>query len=126
MRDPATGAYISEAQAIRNVVESIVLAEQVGLDWFGVGEHHTPEFPASAAAPILAAAAAQTSRIKLLHAIELFGTEVRPIVQAELGTTTVDERLGRTPLSPRRDDPGARSPGAGSEPGAASVVRIGA
>ncbi|QTV80164.1 LLM class flavin-dependent oxidoreductase [Microbacterium sp. NIBRBAC000506063] len=50
-RDPHTGTRISEAQAVRNAVESIVLAEQAGLDWFGVGEHHTPEFPVSAGAP---------------------------------------------------------------------------
>lgn len=50
--DPKTGRRITEAQAIRNIVEAIVLADQVGLGFFGVGEHHTPEVPASAAAPI--------------------------------------------------------------------------
>lgn len=75
MGDPVTGARTSQAQAVRNVVEAIVLAEQVGLDWFGVGEHHTPEFPASAAAPILAAAAARTSRIKLSSAVTVLGTD---------------------------------------------------
>ena len=73
--NPRTGTRISEAQAIRNVVESAVLAEQVGLDWFGIGEHHTPEFPASAGAPILAAIAAQTSRIKLSTAVTVLSTD---------------------------------------------------
>ncbi|QTV80166.1 hypothetical protein KAE78_03650 [Microbacterium sp. NIBRBAC000506063] len=36
----------------------------------------------------------------LLHAIELFGTEVRPLVQKEIGSTTVAERMGRSPLEP--------------------------
>ena len=74
-RDPATGNRISEAQAIRNVVESIEVAEQVGLDWFGLGEHHTPEFPVSAAAVVLAAAAARTSRIKLSSAVTVLSTD---------------------------------------------------
>lgn len=73
--DPATGRRISEAQAIRNVVEAITLADQVGLDWFGIGEHHTPEFPASAAAPILAAAAMTTTRITLSSAVTVLGTD---------------------------------------------------
>ncbi|MBE1875566.1 LLM class flavin-dependent oxidoreductase [Myceligenerans pegani] len=72
---PVTGRRISEAQAIRDIVEVATLAEEVGLDWFGVGEHHTPEFPASAAAPILAAVAARTSRIKLSSAVTVLGTD---------------------------------------------------
>jgi probable LLM family oxidoreductase len=72
---PTTGQRVSEAQAIRNIQEAAVLTEEVGLDWFGVGEHHTPEFPASAAAPILGAAAARTSRIKLSSAVTVLGTD---------------------------------------------------
>ncbi|MFI2486269.1 LLM class flavin-dependent oxidoreductase [Promicromonospora kroppenstedtii] len=72
---PGTGERVSEAQAIRDIEEAAVLTEQVGLDWFGIGEHHTPEFPASAAAPILAAVAAQTSRIKLSSAVTVLGTD---------------------------------------------------
>ncbi|MFL1379684.1 LLM class flavin-dependent oxidoreductase [Nocardiopsis protaetiae] len=73
--DPNTGQRISEAQAIRNLVEAITLADQVGLDWFGLGEHHTPEFPGSAAAPVLAAAAMTTRRIKLSSAVTVLGTD---------------------------------------------------
>src|SRR5579884_1419601 len=73
--DPCTGQYTSEAQAIRNIVEAIVLADQVGLGFFGVGEHHTAEFPASAAAPILAAAASLTAHIKLASAVTVLGTD---------------------------------------------------
>jgi probable LLM family oxidoreductase len=74
-RDPATGTRISEAQAIRNLVEAVELADQVGLGWFGVGEHHTPEFPGSAAAPVLAAAARTTSQIQLSSAVTVLGTD---------------------------------------------------
>lgn len=72
---PLSGERISEAQAIRNVVEAIELADQVGLAWFGIGEHHTPEFPGSAATPMLAAAAMRTSRIKLSSAVTVLGTD---------------------------------------------------
>ncbi|SER88796.1 probable oxidoreductase, LLM family [Lentzea xinjiangensis] len=73
--DPVTGGRVAQAQAIRNIVEAIELAEQVGLDWFGIGEHHTPEFPASSAAPVLAAAAMRTRRIKLSSAVTVLGTD---------------------------------------------------
>lgn len=73
--DPKTGWRITEAQAIRNIVEAIVLADQVGLGFFGVGEHHTPEFPASAAAPILGAAASLTTSIRLASAVTVLGTD---------------------------------------------------
>lgn len=72
---PSTGRRVSEAQAIRNIHEAAVLTEEVGLDWFGIGEHHTPEFPASAAAPILGAIAARTSRIKLSSAVTVLSTD---------------------------------------------------
>jgi probable LLM family oxidoreductase len=73
--DPCTGQQTSEAQAIRNIVEAIALADQVGLGFFGVGEHHTAEFPASAAAPILAAAASLTAHIKLASAVTVLSTD---------------------------------------------------
>jgi probable LLM family oxidoreductase len=99
--DPHTGHRISEAQAIRNLVESIVLAEQVGLDWFGVGEHHTPEFPGSAAAPILAAAAAQTNRIKLSSAVTVLSTD-DPVRVYEQFSTVDAISNGRVEIIPGR------------------------
>src|ERR1700692_5126675 len=54
---------LSDAQNIRNIVEQGVLADQVGLDFFGIGEHHTDDFPLSAADVVLSAIAARTSRI---------------------------------------------------------------
>ena len=55
--DPKTGRTISAEERIRRLLEEIELADQVGLDVFGVGEHHRSEFVVSAPAVVLAAAA---------------------------------------------------------------------
>lgn len=73
--DPATGATISHAQRLREVVEEIVLADRVGLDVFGVGEHHRRDFSASSPVVVLAAAAAQTRRIRLTSAVTVLSSD---------------------------------------------------
>ncbi|PPQ46251.1 LLM class flavin-dependent oxidoreductase [Paenibacillus peoriae] len=73
--DPQTGEVISHAQRIREVVEEIVLADQMGLDVYGVGEHHRKDYAASAPAVILAAAAAQTQRIRLTSAVTVLSSD---------------------------------------------------
>lgn len=73
--DPQTGKVISHAQRIREVVEEIVLADRVGLDVYGVGEHHRKDYAASAPAVILAAAAAQTQRIRLTSAVTVLSSD---------------------------------------------------
>ncbi|MBU9712049.1 LLM class flavin-dependent oxidoreductase [Evansella tamaricis] len=73
--DVKTGEIISHAQRIRDVVEEIVLADKVGLDVFGVGEHHREDFAASAPAVILAAAASQTRRIRLTSAVTVLSSD---------------------------------------------------
>jgi probable LLM family oxidoreductase len=72
--DVQTGEVISHAQRIREVVEEIVLADQVGLDVFGVGEHHREDFAASSPAVILSAAASQTNRIRLTSAVTVLSS----------------------------------------------------
>ncbi|MED3499156.1 LLM class flavin-dependent oxidoreductase [Brevibacillus agri] len=72
--DPQTGEVISHAQRLREVVEEIVLADQVGLDVFGVGEHHRKDFAASSPAMVLAAAAPQTKRIRLTSAVTVLSS----------------------------------------------------
>ena len=67
--EPTTGVTLSPVQRIQNLVEEIVLADQVGLDVFGVGEHHRGEFVDSAPVVILAAAAARTKNIRLTSAV---------------------------------------------------------
>lgn len=73
--DPRTGKTISQAERIREVVEEIILADEVGLDVFGVGEHHRPDYAASAPAVILAAAAPQTKRIRLTSAVSVLSSD---------------------------------------------------
>ncbi|MFS0646322.1 LLM class flavin-dependent oxidoreductase [Siminovitchia sp. 179-K 8D1 HS] len=73
--DVQTGEVISHAQRIREVVEEIVLADQVGLDVFGVGEHHRKDFAASAPAVVLAAAASRTKRIRLTSAVTVLSSD---------------------------------------------------
>jgi probable LLM family oxidoreductase len=69
------GEKTTPAQRLRNLIETIELADQVGLDVFGIGEHHRPEFVASAPAVILAMAAARTKRIKLTSAVTVLSSE---------------------------------------------------
>lgn len=73
--DPRTGALISPAERMQNLLETIVLADQVGLDVYGIGEHHRPDFVSSAPAVILAAAAARTSAIRLTSAVTVLSSD---------------------------------------------------
>src|SRR3989442_14512532 len=60
---------VSTSERLRNLIEQIERADQVGLDSFGIGEHHRREFLDSAPAVILGAAAARTQRIRLTSAV---------------------------------------------------------
>lgn len=73
--DPETQRPISTAQAVRNAVEAGVLAEQVGLDFFGIGEHHRADMPLPNPAVVLAAVAARTTRIRLGSAITVLAPD---------------------------------------------------
>jgi probable LLM family oxidoreductase len=66
---------LSHARTIRNVVEQGVLADQVGVDFFGIGEHHTDDFPLSAADVVLGAIAARTARIHLGSAVTVLSSD---------------------------------------------------
>lgn len=69
------GAPLSQAQVLRNVVAEGVLADQVGIDAFGVGEHHRPDFAVSAPEVVLAAIAGKTERIHLGSAVTVLSTD---------------------------------------------------
>src|SRR5690242_10003955 len=70
------GVYsFGPGQDLRDLLEEIELADQVGLDVFGVGEHHRPDFPVSAPAVVLAAAAARTERIRLTPAVTVLSSD---------------------------------------------------
>jgi probable LLM family oxidoreductase len=66
---------LSHAQTIRNVVEQGVLADRVGVDFFGIGEHHTGDFPMPAADVVLGAIAARTDRIRLGSAVTVLSSD---------------------------------------------------
>jgi probable LLM family oxidoreductase len=66
---------LSHAQTIRNLVEQGVLADRVGVDFFGIGEHHTDDFPLSAADVVLAAIAAQTDRVHVGSAVTVLSSD---------------------------------------------------
>jgi probable LLM family oxidoreductase len=66
---------LPDAHVLRNVVEEAALADQVGLDAFGVGEHHRPDFAVSAPEVVLAAIASRTSRILLGSAVTVLSTD---------------------------------------------------
>jgi len=112
--DPETGRTIRAHERVRRLLDQIELADKVGLDVYGLAEHHRRECVVSAPAVVLAPAATRTKRIvsrarsassaptirldrfliqlsvgtlpheKVLHAIELFGTKVAPIVRREV------------------------------------------
>src|SRR6204780_5205552 len=67
--DPATGLKLSPVDRMQHLLEEIELADKVGLDVFGIGEHHREEFLDSAPVVILAAAAARTKSIRLTSAV---------------------------------------------------------
>src|SRR5438132_4658370 len=67
--DPTTGLTVGALQRMDNLLDEIILAEQVGLDVFGIGEHHRSEFVDSAPVVILAAAATRTKNILLTSAV---------------------------------------------------------
>src|SRR5437868_3357844 len=69
------GEPLPHAQVLRNVVAEGVLAEQVGLDFFGVGEHHRADFAVSAPEVVLAAIAGRTQRIKLGSAVTVLSSD---------------------------------------------------
>jgi alkanesulfonate monooxygenase SsuD/methylene tetrahydromethanopterin reductase-like flavin-dependent oxidoreductase (luciferase family) len=66
---------IGPEQRLRNLIEEIELADEVGLDVFGVGEHHRPDFAVSAPAIVLAAAAVGTTRIRLTSAVNVLSSD---------------------------------------------------
>ena len=73
--DPATSRPLDAGQRLRDQVEEIELADQVGLDVFGLGEHHRPDYAISAPAVVLAAAIPRTTRIILTSAVTVLSSD---------------------------------------------------
>src|SRR6187551_1070221 len=71
----AGGEMLSHAQVIRNVIDEAVLADEMGVDFIGVGEHHRADFAISAPEVVLAAIAGRTTRIALGSAVTVLSTD---------------------------------------------------
>ena len=70
-----TGQKLHPADRLQNLMEEIELADEAGLDVFGIGEHHREEYISSAPSVILASAAARTEQIRLSSAVTVLGSE---------------------------------------------------
>lgn len=73
--DPSTGVPIGVEERFRNLIDQAELADQVGLDVFGLGEHHRADFPISSPAVVLAAMAERTERIRLTSAVTILSSD---------------------------------------------------
>ncbi len=73
--DPASGERVDPALRLKRLMEEIRLADEVGLDVFGLGEHHRPDYAVSAPAVALAAAATLTKRIRLTSAVTVLSSD---------------------------------------------------
>lgn len=73
--DPSTGETIGHGERLRQVLAEARLTEEVGLDVYGVGEHHRADFASSAPAVVLAAIAGQTERIRLTPAVSILSSD---------------------------------------------------
>jgi probable LLM family oxidoreductase len=73
--DAETGHLVSAEQRLADLLEEMELADQLGLDVFGVGEHHRPDYVVSSPAVVLAAGAARTKRIRLTSAVSVLSSD---------------------------------------------------
>ena len=71
----ADGTLLPQAQVIRDVVDEAVLADALGIDFIGLGEHHRADFAISAPEVVLAAIAARTKRIRLGSAVTVLSSD---------------------------------------------------
>jgi probable LLM family oxidoreductase len=73
--DPQTGRQVTPAERMHDLLEEVELADRLGLEVFGVGEHHRPDYIVSAPAVVLGAAAARTSDIRLTSAVNIISSD---------------------------------------------------
>nr|WP_015062372.1 LLM class flavin-dependent oxidoreductase [Arthrobacter sp. J3.37]AFK89191.1 oxidoreductase, (N5,N10-methylenetetrahydromethanopterin reductase) [Arthrobacter sp. J3.37] len=96
------GTPRSTSEAVRNLFEAIVHADKAGLDYFGVGEHHTTSMPASSPGALIAAAAAATEKIKLGSAASIIGTDDPVRVFQQFATADAVSGGGRIEITAGR------------------------
>ncbi len=90
--DPATGLTLSPVERMHHLLEEIELADRVGLDVFGIGEHHRAEFLDSAPVVILSAAATRTENIRLTSAVTVLSASDPVRVFQEFATLDLISR----------------------------------
>ncbi|ANP74614.1 LLM class flavin-dependent oxidoreductase [Cryobacterium arcticum] len=96
------GSPRSTAEGIRNLFDAIVVADRAGLDYFGIGEHHTVSMPASSPGAVIAAAAAATSQIILGSAASIISTDDPVRVFQQLATADAISGGGRVEITAGR------------------------
>ena len=84
--DPTTKQLLRPAQRLRDLVEEVELADQVGLEVFGIGEHHRPDFLASTPPMLLAAAAERSKTIRLSSAVTVLSSDDQVRVYQQYST----------------------------------------
>jgi alkanesulfonate monooxygenase SsuD/methylene tetrahydromethanopterin reductase-like flavin-dependent oxidoreductase (luciferase family) len=97
----ADGTPVPHAVALRQVVEEAALADNLGLDFFGVGEHHRPDFSISAPDVLLAAIAGRTRRIRLGTSVTVLSSE-EPVRVFEPFATLDSVSSGRAEITAGR------------------------
>ena len=95
--DPATGVDVGGAERVQHLLEEVETADRVGLDTYGIGEHHRSEYMDSAPAVLLAAAAARTTQIRLSSAVTVLSAADPVRVFQEFATLDLVSR-GRIDL----------------------------
>lgn len=96
------GTQRPTGEAVRNLFDAIVLADKAGLDYFGVGEHHTVSMPASSPGALISAAAAATHRITLGSAASIIGTDDPVRVFQQFATADAISGGGRIEITAGR------------------------
>ena len=98
----ADGSLRSTTEAIQNLFAAIVHADKAGLDYFGMGEHHTTTMPASSPGAMIAAAAAATTQIKLGSAASIIGTDDPVRIFQQFATADAISGGGRVEITAGR------------------------
>ena len=95
-RDSVGGTRVSPEQNLQDLLERARLADQVGLHYFGVGEHHRADYSVTSPSTVLAAVAAQTGQIKVGSAVTVLSTEDPARVFQQFATSTSSARDARS------------------------------
>lgn len=98
----SNGTQTDTAAAVRNLHEAILHADAVGLDYFGIGEHHTMSMPASSPGAVIAAAAAATKQITLGSASSIISTDDPVRVYQQFATADAVSGGGRVEITAGR------------------------